>query len=106
MRLKMANDESIRVTQGYLREMITSACVKAEHLDRTGGDSTLPRVVMRTCAVTLCLLDNLDGAEGSRLIENANHRAKRIFAQGEDWRRELKLYETLQQYLNLPLTVL
>lgn len=97
--------DDIHVTKTYLREMLTSAAVKAEAVDRSGGDSTLPRVVVRTCIITLCLLENLDGNEGNRILENAYLRAKRIFTSGEDWRRELKLYDTLQNYLSLPLTV-
>lgn len=87
------------VPSSYCRELINATAVKMEAVARSGGDNSMYGVQLKT-AVTICaLIEDLSSNDVSRLIENAHSRARRIFSNGEDWRRELKLYQTLCNFI-------
>lgn len=82
-----------------LQEALDGASVK---LDAEGQSKGYNDPVGTTPGVVLGLslaLSALTGVSADLLREKSRHRARHIFSSGQDWRREINLYENIRRAL-------
>jgi len=76
----------------FLQELVNSAAVRIE-AKRLGGEAGDPyaKGIMRTAAILLSLHHGISVDE----VEwEAEQRAQQVFSMGQDWRRELRLFDS------------
>jgi hypothetical protein len=82
-------------TKTFLQELANSAAVRMEAMAHSGMTDLYASGVLQACAIPLSLHH---GVSSDEIIEEAKARAKQIFQNGEDWRREVHLFGTLIRY--------
>jgi hypothetical protein len=80
------------IHESFLREVLNTAAVHEEAAGRSGGTSPYHAGVMQGAALALAAYG---AGTTDELVANARKRAKDIFNEGQDWRREMELYRLL-----------
>lgn len=77
----------------YGFELVKTAAVKVEAAAHVGVIDQYSEGVMRGVASLLATVGPRKSAD--EIIEESRERAKKIFREGQDWRRELALFDQL-----------
>lgn len=77
------------------REWLSATMVKAHAVDLSGGDSSMYQIQAKTIAGFLAVITNHDNPVG--LVDEARTRASFVFDSGQDWRREVRLWENFNR---------
>ena len=72
---------------------LNAAAVKDEAVARSGDSSNYASPI----ATTIAVVEGFSGEYAMDIETTAKQRAKRIFQNGEDWRRELDLFNNFNQ---------
>ena len=77
-----------------LREWMNVTATKVAAVDESGGDSSIYRLQGKTMAGILALLEKSCPVD---LWDAALNRGRNMMRNGEDWRRELRLYDNFNE---------